>query len=703
MTALVAEMQKAKARLDFDPVACVHEVADKLPREIAPPAARRQRLEFLQQSLGTDLGGIKVFERVLLGNEIQPASYLARGAIALQSIARIDVRTASGATTMWGTGFLIAPNVLITNNHVLASANIAKLSQAQFGYEIDLADAPLDPVSFTLDPDRLFLTDPKLDFTVVAVNDVSTSGQNRLRTYGYLPLLDVPGKVLEGEWLTIAQHPRGERKQLCVRENKLIKRADDVLWYSTDTLPGSSGAPVFNNDWFVVALHHSGVAEEKDGKMQTIDGRDYDPDTMDERYVKWIANEGIRASRIAQTLKQKFPGHPLLQGMFEATPASARIRAPIALKETAPMSSSRVINVPFNVAFEMRADGSLVPSGVGATAVGTVQLLGEAAKKKKPPAFDVDFDDDYSKRQGFQDNFLGNGAARVHLPQMSQPLKALATKVVKPTAANDCVLHYHNFSNVMHVKRRFAIYSAANVSFAQRYDMSRPADVWRRDPRIPIEAQIENWYYASNNFDRGHLTRREDLEFGATPQDALASAADTCHWSNCTPQHSQFNQNKEIWQGIERHLLENAIVKGHFNAQVFTGPVFDEGDPEYRDIQYPQQYWKVVAALDTNGKLFATAYVLSQVDVIDQFGIEAEKVPFSPYKTYQVKIREVERLTDLTFHSGTDNNKVSLRDADPLDRAPSPGTRRRVRRTESMVVGAASGYVEIADLDDIQV
>jgi hypothetical protein len=89
MTALVAEIQRAKDRLDFDPVACVHELADKLPREIAHPDARRERLEFLRRSLGSDLGGMQVFERVLLGNEIQPASYLARGAIALQSIARI--------------------------------------------------------------------------------------------------------------------------------------------------------------------------------------------------------------------------------------------------------------------------------------------------------------------------------------------------------------------------------------------------------------------------------------------------------------------------------------------------------------------------------------------------------------------------------------------------------------------------------------
>jgi endonuclease G, mitochondrial len=87
----------------------------------------------------------------------------------------------------------------------------------------------------------------------------------------------------------------------------------------------------------------------------------------------------------------------------------------------------------------------------------------------------------------------------------------------------------------MHRKRRFAIYSAANVSFGDRYLMGRPADVWRIDPRIHQKAQVGQFYYARNKFDRGHLTRREDLEFGKSPELALGSAGDTCHFTNCTP------------------------------------------------------------------------------------------------------------------------------------------------------------------------
>ena len=194
--------------------------------------------------------------------------------------------------------------------------------------------------------------------------------------------------------------------------------------------------------------------------------------------------------------------------------------------------------------------------------------------------------------------------------------------------------------------------------------MNRPPDVWRRDTRILAEYQIENWYYASDKFDRGHLTRREGLEFGDDPQAALISASDTCHWTNCTPQHERFNQNKEIWQGIERYILESSIYNNHINAQIITGSILDGGDPEYRNFQYPLQFWKIVAALDSKGSLFATAYLAGQEEVIAQFEIEITEVPFGAYKTFQTKIAEIERLTGLTFVSGA-KDQTPLRSCRP--------------------------------------
>jgi endonuclease G, mitochondrial len=319
----------------------------------------------------------------------------------------------------------------------------------------------------------------------------------------------------------------------------------------------------------------------------------------------------------------------------------------------------------------------------------------------------VSFDTDYSKRKGFDEAFLGKNTV-IHLPKLSPSLEKVASPLLQPVGPNKNVLHYHNYSLVMHAERRFAIYSAANVRADQRFDMGRPTDVWRTDPRIEISHQTTDFYYKKNQFDRGHLTRREDLEYGPTAVDALSSAADTCHWSNATPQHARFNQNKSLWQGIERHLLEGAITTGQYNTQVVTGPVLEEDDPVYTafpNIQYPVRFWKVVSTLKHDGTLFATAFLLDQSDVIAEFGIESTKeIPFEGYKTFQVKIAEIERLTQLTFEATVKGTKKSLSEFDPLENQGISATRRRrvPRLNESTAIGTnAEGYRLISDLSEI--
>ena len=282
------------------------------------------------------------------------------------------------------------------------------------------------------------------------------------------------------------------------------------------------------------------------------------------------------------------------------------------------------------------------------------------------------FDKNYSNRKGFDTAFLSPSGAdrRVFLPALSTELAKQAVPLL--SSPTESVLHYHHYSVVMHKARRFAIYSAANVDFAGRFALARPKDVWRIDPRIPVEAQVGKAFYAKNQFDRGHLTRREDQEYGTVQADALAAATDTNHWTNCTPQHARFNEGKQLWQGIERHILEDAVDQNHFRAQVITGPVFDVADPTlegFADTPYPVRYWKVVAAINASGKLFATAYILDQRETIAQFGLrEAPEVPFTPYKTFQTTIAAIEKLTHLTFTGAGGESRISLAAFDPLTR-----------------------------------
>jgi endonuclease G len=730
------QIARARARLDFDPKAAVTAIHGRTVADVNSAQAIADRRNFVEASVTHRLDGGSIFERVIAGNDLQPISYLERGAIAARAIARIKIMDSPGVQSGWGSGFLIAPGVLLTNHHVFPSAGQARHSFAQFDFESGLDDTLKIYQEFTIEPDRLFFAHEELDFAVVAVAPISRTDGRGLSEYGCLPLLDVPGKASVGEWLTIVQHPGGQPKQVCVRENRLLKRAADVLWYSTDTLGGSSGSPVFNNDWYVVALHHSGVPEMKNGKVQTTDGRDFDDSTMGEHDIKWIANEGIRASRIVQTLKvSALAAHPLLKPMFEATPATARVgsrmglTAGLAAGATA-RTTARHTSSPARAGSSEQTRGDMAMNtgnngtdsvmvrvdrdelirairgtggGAGEESATLAGLLDEAKRKKpRAAAFDAPFDPDYSKRKGYNPEFLGKDSHRVNLPTLGASLKASAAKLIDGNG--EVVLKYYNYSVVMHAERRLAIYSAASVNFADRFKMSRPKDVWRTDPRIEAKHQLGNFYYASNNFDRGHLTRNEDMEYGKTRADALRSAADTCHWTNCTPQHSRFNQNEETWHGIELYLLEQTIKDSDFSAQIITGPVLDEGDPTYKGIQYPMQYWKVVAAVNGAGKLFATAYLASQQAAIDEFGIEAAPLePFGAYWHFQVKIAEIERLTGLTFSSGRD---TPLSEADPLARrrprgGGGGGGGVRPRESGDVPMTLPTGYIELKSVEQI--
>jgi endonuclease G, mitochondrial len=315
------------------------------------------------------------------------------------------------------------------------------------------------------------------------------------------------------------------------------------------------------------------------------------------------------------------------------------------------------------------------------------------------------FDATYKDRKGFDPSFLAPGKrdGRVFLPTLSAALAKVATPLIANTSN---VLDYHRFSLVMHRKRRFAIYSAANVDFSGRFVLKRPKDVWRLDPRIDAAAQVTESFYTNNQFDRGHLTRREDLEYGVDPSEALTTAADTCHWTNCTPQHARFNENAQLWQGLEKHILERAVAKDRFRAQVITGPIFDAKDPKldgFADTPYPLRFWKVVAAIDARGKLFATAYVLDQRGVIGKYGVRgAPDVPFTTYKTFQTTIAEIERLTGLLFKGGKGAKIVALSRFDPLGKARQvPGS-----VTRSGPASAAPGvppWFELGSLDDVVV
>jgi endonuclease G, mitochondrial len=140
----------------------------------------------------------------------------------------------------------------------------------------------------------------------------------------------------------------------------------------------------------------------------------------------------------------------------------------------------------------------------------------------------------------------------------------------------------------MHKDRRMAILVAVNIDGEQTVRIKRTGDdPWALDPRIPAGAQIDNKLYEGNDLDRGHLVRRPDPAWGSN---AKLGEQDTFFFTNCTPQHSAFNQH--LWLSLEDYLLDNAASRG-FKANVFTGPVFDAKGRPYRAVLLPGAYWKV--------------------------------------------------------------------------------------------------------------
>ena len=112
-----------------------------------------------------------------------------------------------------------------------------------------------------------------------------------------------------------------------------------------------------------------------------------------------------------------------------------------------------------------------------------------------------------------------------------------------------------------------------------------------------------------------------------------------------------FNQSKELWLGLEDHVLEYARVHEQ-RLSVFTAPVLAAGDPAYRGIRVPLRFWKIVA-WRTGDELAATAFVVDQAPLVDTSEVQApapgEAPPLGPFRTFQVPVADVAGLTGLAM------------------------------------------------------
>jgi len=238
----------------------------------------------------------------------------------------------------------------------------------------------------------------------------------------------------------------------------------------------------------------------------------------------------------------------------------------------------------------------------------------------------------FAGRRGYQAGHLG--AFVVPLPDTA----AIAADVLPVAGSADARLDYEHFSIVMSKSRRLALFTGVNIDGSASVSVSRGGDPWAFDGRIPESAQAGDELYANNDFDRGHLVRREDPNWGPT---AGVANRDTFHFTNCAPQLSVFNQR--TWLSLEDYILTNTRRVGE-RASVFTGPVFRQNDPVYRGVAIPLAYWKVVAFIHNDGRPSASAYLIDQDVDLNQ-----DTLLFGAFKTYQRSVAAIAGLTALNF------------------------------------------------------
>ena len=232
------------------------------------------------------------FERTVGRNDALPFFFLHNGHARGRAVCKIEasgVDFQGGEGAWFGSGFLVGPNLLLSNNHVLNSAAVAREAWAKFSFE-RTPGGGLSPVrAFRMDPDRLFITSPAvggLDYTFVWLDG------DAHEEFGFIPMERGAFTIAPHERANVIHHPKGEPKQVSLQNNELIDFHPVMLHYVSDTEGGSSGSPVMDNTWRLIALHHAWEALPPGTPSPGREGADF-------------VNEGVKIAAIVVDLETR--------------------------------------------------------------------------------------------------------------------------------------------------------------------------------------------------------------------------------------------------------------------------------------------------------------------------------------------------------------------------------------------------------------
>ncbi|MDP9999741.1 DNA/RNA non-specific endonuclease [Pseudarthrobacter sulfonivorans] len=539
---------------------------------------------------------------------------------AARAVGRIEVE---GHDLAWlGTGWLVRPDVVVTNRHVAAEfgrhdGTSFVFKQGSSGSRMNASIDFLEEIGGTRD--RTFRLDRILHIEDADGPDVAFVSVRPTREHSLATPIGLSTHSEDNEMVAVIGYPARDSRipdqQLMdeifgnvynkkrLAPGQLIGSDPTSVRHDCSTLGGNSGSVVLSlKTGEAVGLHFAG------------------------RFLR--SNFAVPGTIVRERLDEVLNGRTR-QGPVRPSvpdgPTPTNHHAPAAPRPETKFS----FVVPLRVTVEV---GNPYPDGTA----------GDQATNGSASTTDTDEDvfteavaADYRDRLGYDETFL---STPVPLPVVTSGQDDVLAFTVDGNPEK--VLRYEHFAVMMSRSRRLCLFSAVNIDGLQSISMARTG--WRTDPRIPLGAQIRHECYgAEPKFSRGHMTRREDPVWG--PNGAASKAnADSMHVTNAVPQMQPFNGG--VWLELENYALQNAR-KDDMRISVFTGPFLTPGDPTRFGVQIPTEFWKVIAFIhDGTGQLCATGYTMSQQDFLRE-----EEFDFGKHKTSQRSIASIEQRTGLSF------------------------------------------------------
>ncbi|MGB8191810.1 MAG: DNA/RNA non-specific endonuclease [Chitinophagaceae bacterium] len=276
---------------------------------------------------------------------------------------------------------------------------------------------------------------------------------------------------------------------------------------------------------------------------------------------------------------------------------------------------------------------------------------------------------------GYKPSFLD---VEVQLPELKESLQ---DDVAPVDGSETGLADYVNYSLMISASRGFPFFTASNID-GDLFKKAPRKDNWREDDRIATEHQWGPQLYRAemSDFDKGHMTKREDVQWGDSVAIASKAADSTFYYTNAVPQHANLNQ--KIWRSLEDYILHTETRENDLRICVFTGPVLRKDDPFFvtevrgERVRIPLLFWKVVMFRKKNGELTRVGFMMSQSTLLFENGIVVEEgkeaitdedrlfMEFDGADTYQVNVATIEKLTGLHFQEASepfkDTRKVKL-------------------------------------------